>query len=63
MCIAVSSFKNATTNANDLLLSMSVHFHQRRGWAAFGIGEAMSGALMFVMYPGVNEGGKSQSLY
>lgn len=59
LCLAVTSGTNTTTGKNDLSMHMSVDFTDRIGWAAVGIGEEMSGALMFVMFPGVEVGGKS----
>ena len=56
LCIAVSSVHNASTNAYDLYMTFSLLFEKRQGWCAFGIGDVMDGALMFVMYPGKNEG-------
>lgn len=57
-CLAISSHTNSTTLKNDLSLQFSARFFENRnGWAAFGVGEKMDSALMFVMYPGVNDGG------
>lgn len=59
LCLAVTSGINTTTGKNDLSMHMSVDFKDRVGWAAVGVGEEMSGALMFVMFPGAKVGGKS----
>lgn len=59
LCFAVASWKNATTEKKDVSLHFSVRFKERNGWAAFGVGGHMKGALMFVMYPGDGEGGLS----
>ncbi|KAI8626503.1 hypothetical protein F5Y19DRAFT_445819 [Xylariaceae sp. FL1651] len=53
LCVAFESWKNETTSETDLLVSLG---HQRyandAGWAAFGLGTGMVGALMFVEYAG-----------
>lgn len=57
LCFAVASWKNSTTEANDLSLHISAKFVvDATGWAAVGIGEKMNNALMFVIYPGGQEG-------
>jgi hypothetical protein len=56
-CLALSTFYNETSNTNDFYLLISAKFEERRGFAAFGTGETMDGALMFVIYPGEDEGG------
>ncbi|RYO70608.1 hypothetical protein AA0113_g2927 [Alternaria arborescens] len=43
-------------------MTFSVKFHQRNGWAAFGVGETMDRALMFVLWPGEQEGDTVLSL-
>lgn len=58
LCVAISSIHNATTDSYDLYMTFSLLFEKRQGWCAFGIGDAMDGALMFVMYPGKIDGGK-----
>ena len=50
--------KSQHTRGHDLLMTFSVKFHQRNGWAAFGVGEIMDRALMFVLWPGEQEGGE-----
>jgi hypothetical protein len=58
LCLALASHTNSTTGKKDLSLHLSVHFFQERtGWAAFGVGDKMDKALMFVLYPGVKDGG------
>ncbi len=58
LCFALASAQNSTTLAKDLSLHLSVKFFgEKRGWAAVGVGEKMSGALMFVLYPGFDDGG------
>lgn len=60
ICFAVSTWKNSTTNQNDISLHISARFPvEATGWAAVGIGPKMNQALMFVMYPGGVEGGMS----
>lgn len=56
-CLGISTYKNSTTKANDMYLVMSAKFEKRRGFAAFGTGQRMDGALIFAMYPGHKEGG------
>ena len=56
-CLALSSYNNESSNANDFYLLLSAKFEQRAGFAAFGTGPTMDGALMFVFYPGKNDGG------
>jgi hypothetical protein len=59
MCLALTSHTNTSTKSKDLQLHLSVRFFEERtGWAAFGIGEKMHSGLMFVMYPGADEGGR-----
>ncbi|KAH6675057.1 hypothetical protein B0J14DRAFT_588832 [Halenospora varia] len=55
-CLGISTFKNWTSNANDFYLLISAKFDNRKGFAAFGTGTTMDGALMFIMYPGEHEG-------
>lgn len=58
LCFAIASSKNQTTKGTDVSLHLSARFEQRNGWVAFGVGEKMAGALMFVMYPGDQDGGE-----
>lgn len=58
LCLAVSSATNTSTGQDDLSIQFSAKFEEENGWAAVGFGEEMSGALMFVMYPGVKVDGK-----
>src|ERR1700753_3104250 len=58
LCLALASSHNTTTHAKDLSLHLSVSFPaENTGWAAVGIGGEMKGALMFVLYPGFEDGG------
>lgn len=60
LCFAVASSNNITTQKHDLSLHISAKFVvDATGWAAVGIGQTMDNALMFVMYPGGEEGRKS----
>ncbi|KAH3949923.1 hypothetical protein HBH53_081140 [Parastagonospora nodorum] len=54
-CLAISTFHNSTTNANDFYLLVSAKFEDRKGYAAFGTGSTMDGSLMFVLYPGAQD--------
>jgi hypothetical protein len=56
-CLAISTYHNKTSNASDFYLLISAKFEDRGGFAAFGTGQTMDGALMFVIYPGENVGG------
>lgn len=56
-CIVAFSYRNASSGGNDLQLYLSAKFEERKGYAAFGIGSLMDGALMFVLYPGRHAGG------
>ncbi|KUJ08943.1 CBD9-like protein [Mollisia scopiformis] len=57
LCFAVASFKNSTTQANDLSLHISTKFVvDATGWASVAIGPKMDNALMFIMYPGGEQG-------
>ena len=51
ICFAFASYRNSSSNENDLYIRTSIRFRERAGWAAVRIGETMSGALMFVFYP------------
>ncbi|KAG4420487.1 hypothetical protein IFR04_006407 [Cadophora malorum] len=62
LCFAIASTKNQTTKGKDVSLHLSARFEQRNGWVAFGIGEKMAGALMFVMYPGDQDGDITMSI-
>ena len=56
-CLAISTYHNTTSNANDFYLLISAKFEDRKGFAAFGTGTTMDGALIFVIYPGESERG------
>ncbi|KAE9362868.1 iron reductase domain protein [Stipitochalara longipes BDJ] len=56
LCFAFASSHNETTGAKDLSLHLSALFPAPgTGWAGVGVGSAMSGSLMFVMYPSTSE--------
>lgn len=57
-CVAVRTVKSQYERGHDLLMTFSIEFYDRSGWVAFGIGDAMDRALMFVLWPGEHEGGK-----
>jgi hypothetical protein len=58
LCLALAASHNITTHAKDLSLHLSVRFFApNTGWAAVGVGKEMKGALMFVLYPGFDDGG------
>lgn len=56
-CIVAHSYRNATSEQNDLYLYLSAKFEDRKGYAAFGTGLMMDGSLMFIIYPGSEAGG------
>lgn len=58
MCMAIKSVKSQHERGHDLLLTFSIKFYQGSGWAAFGVGDQMDRALMFVLWPGEHEGGE-----
>jgi hypothetical protein len=51
-CVSLSAQQNYTTNSHDIYLALSVTRAQSHadGWTAIGIGSAMKGSLMFVIY-------------
>jgi hypothetical protein len=58
MCVAMKSIKSQL-RGHDLLMTFSIKFHQGSGWAAFGVGNLMDRAQMFVLWPGEHEGSES----
>jgi hypothetical protein len=56
-CVALSIFHNETTQSDDYYFSLATRFVDNKGWLAIGSGFEMHRALMFVMYPGVQEDG------
>jgi hypothetical protein len=57
-CFTPASYQNASSGGNDIYIHASIKFNNRTGWCAFGIGEGMARALMFVFYPGSSETGE-----
>jgi hypothetical protein len=51
-CVAVSTYRNHTSNAQDVHITLDVYRSQNnaRGWSAVGIGEGMAQALTFMVY-------------
>jgi hypothetical protein len=51
-CMGVTMHQNLTTNSHDLLLSFMVPRYggSKIGWTSIGLGETMTGALMFFIY-------------
>ena len=51
-CVSLSAHQNDTSQSHDVYLAMSVTRPQSRahGWTAVGIGSAMKGSMMFVIY-------------
>jgi hypothetical protein len=58
ICMA---FATSHQNPSSYHLAFSGRFAHGRGWAAFGRGSVMDGAIMFVFYP--NERAKGKSFY
>ena len=56
-CFTLASFQNVSTNAHDVYIRASSRFSNRMGWVAFGTGEIMDSAMMFVFYPGEADDG------
>jgi hypothetical protein len=54
-CMAVTTIKSQHERGNDLLMTFSIRFYQGNGWVAFGVGDIMDRALMFVLWPGEQE--------
>lgn len=52
ICANIRMFANDTTQQTDVLVTLSARLEERRGWAAIAPGQRMSGALMFIVYPG-----------
>ncbi|KAK1834620.1 hypothetical protein QBC39DRAFT_300789 [Podospora conica] len=49
-CVALATYHNATADAWDVYLSMTVPRSSPLGWTAVGTGPAMAGSLMFIVY-------------
>ena len=49
-CVALATYHNATADAWDVYLSLTVERSSGRGWTAIGTGPAMAGSLMFIVY-------------
>ncbi|KAH8807290.1 hypothetical protein F5884DRAFT_899707 [Xylogone sp. PMI_703] len=61
-CLAISTFYNETSKANDFYILLSAKFDYRKGYAAFGTGKTMDGSLIFVIYPGEKDGDVTASV-
>lgn len=61
ICANIRMFANDTTQETDVLVTLSARLEERRGWAAIAPGHRMSGALMFVVYPGDGTQGACRS--
>lgn len=55
-CIAVNTFHNESSGAEDFYVTMSAKFPDGNGWLAIGSGYIMHRSLMFAMYPGAKHG-------
>lgn len=51
-CMGALMYQNASTNAHDMFLTMTLHRHKGSalGWTAIGPGTVMKGSLMFIVY-------------
>lgn len=56
VCVAINTFHNASSGANDFYMTMSAKFPRGFGWVAIGSGYIMHRSLMFIMYPGKEPG-------
>ena len=54
LCMAITTTESVTSQTLETNFLISAKFAHRRGWAAFGVGDSMSTALMLVVYPGRN---------
>ena len=56
-CVAVEAWHNTTTSYTDLLVTFGHQKYARNvGWTAFGLGNGMVGAIMFVTYAAEGNG-------
>ena len=55
-CLTLDISSNSTTQSNDFHFRLEARFKERKGWLGIGSGFQMDQSLMFVMYPGVDEG-------
>ena len=49
-CVAVTPYQNATSASTDLYVTITRTHLETGGWLGVGLGPAMKGALMFVLY-------------
>lgn len=52
VCFSITSFFNTTTSQTDLYIRLQTYRYKssKKGWAALGLGERMTGSLMFIVY-------------
>ncbi|KAK0638982.1 hypothetical protein B0T16DRAFT_394790 [Cercophora newfieldiana] len=55
-CVGISRNVNATTQAADVYISMTVSRSSALGWTAIGTGSEMAGSTMFIVYGDPNSG-------
>jgi Cytochrome domain of cellobiose dehydrogenase len=49
-CVAVMPYQNATSSSTDLYITITRNRSSADGWLGIGLGPAMTGALMFLLY-------------
>jgi Cytochrome domain of cellobiose dehydrogenase/Eukaryotic cytochrome b561 len=49
-CVAVTPYQNATSSSTDLYITITRNRSSTDGWLGIGLGPAMTGALMFLLY-------------
>jgi hypothetical protein len=52
ICLAINTFYNTTTDGLDIYMTLQTFRYKasKKGWAAMGLGNQMTGALMFLIY-------------
>lgn len=52
ICLAINTFYNTTTDGLDIYMTLQTFRYKasKKGWAAMGLGNQMTGALMFLVY-------------
>lgn len=58
-CLAVNICHNDTSQSDDFYFSLATSFESKQGWLGVGTGFSMDSSLMFAIYPGTGDDGKS----
>lgn len=63
-CVAFFTLLNVSSSGTDFYITIETNRHDSnaRGWTAFGLGDQMKGALMFVTYGDPADGGLTTSI-